>query len=271
VIWEKKFYPLGSYWKNIQCAVDNEVVVTVGGLKGEEYPKIYAFNGKTGEILWTYSKAPIIVMTQHGLFAGDDNKISLIRSIDGKIIWEIKLNNVSVIRKMMYKEEKLFVNTDGFYQYFVVDINGNVISEYKQESDFHNEHEEANFTPTLPFGNINAGEAYVRHFGDVLYSAAVYEKSADSPLWKSNTYSISNFLLYGNYVVWISPDDKIIKADKNNGQILDEIKITPSIYFFDNNSDKQHAGYYLCGNEEEKMVYLLLGNSRQLFAISTLE
>ena len=273
VIWEKQFYSISSDFGNIQCTASDGVLVAIGSLDGVENSMAYAFDGKSGRILWTYNDASLLVMTKYGLFiGGNKNDILLINPKDGEIIWQIKLNNMRSIRKMIYEEELLFVYTDGFYQYFIVDSSGEIISKYLQESTFNNDYGNINFVPYLPFGNNNTiSDVYIRQFGDILYSAAIYESSTDKLLWKSDTYSISNFLFYEKSVIWISPDDKLIKADKTNGQVLDEIKISPSFSFFDNNPDKQHAGYYLCGDDKENLIYLLLGDSRQLFSISFLE
>lgn len=272
VVWEKQFYPLNSISRIVQCAATDGILIAIGSLDGVENTKIYAFEGISGNILWTYNDAFVTVMTEHGLFVGgNQDDILLIRPNDGKIIWQLKLNSTGSIRNMMYKDGLLFVNVNGFYQYFVIDSKGQIVSKHKQESSFYNEYEDVHFVPNLPFGNAARGEFYIRQFGDILYSAAAYTNSTDKPLWESETYSISNFLLYQNYVLWVSPDDKIIKADKTNGQVLDEIEITPSFIFFDNNPDKQHAGYYICGDDKENLIYLLLGDSRQLISISVLE
>jgi outer membrane protein assembly factor BamB len=274
VVWEQQFYPSGNYFGNVQCAAGNGALVVIGSLDGVENSMAYAFDGKSGKTLWTYKDAFLLVMTEYGLFiGGNENDILLLDPKDGRIIWQIKLNNIRSIRKIMYEEGLLFVYTDGFYQYFVIDSSGKIISKYLQESTFNNDHANTHFAPHLPFGSNNAtSDVYIRQFGDITYSVAAYKSSTDELLWKSKTdSSISNFLLYSQYILWVSPDDKLIKANKINGQILDEAEISPSFIFFDNNPDKQHAGYYLCGDDQNKLIYLLLGDSRQLFSISVLE
>lgn len=272
VTWERQFYPSSIYFGSDQCATVDGVLIAIGSLDGIEPPKVYAFDGKSGNVLWTHDDAFVMAISKYGLFVGDNkNNVLLIHPKDGETIWQIKLNNIRNIRKMMYEEELLFVNTDGFSQYFVIDSSGKTVSEYREESDFYNEYKDLHFIPNLPFSSIASGDIYIRQFGDILYSVAAYKRSTDELLWKSKTYSISNYLPYKEYILWVSPDDKLIKADKTNGQILDKTEIIPSINFFDNNPDKQHAGYYLCGDDKENLIYLLLGDSRQLFSISVLE
>jgi len=69
--------------------------------------------------------------------------------------------------------------------------------------------------------------------------------------------------------LWISPDDYIKIADKLTGNVLENIEITPSIKFFTSGSNKQHLGYYICSDDKAGMAYVILGDSRQIFALKS--
>jgi len=90
-------------------------------------------------------------------------------------------------------------------------------------------------------------------------------------LWKVEGDSISNYIVFGNYVTWISQEDQIKFADKYKGNVIWTIEIKPSMDYFDITTNKQHLGYYLCTDESLSNVFVVLGDSRQLFAVEIIE
>jgi len=54
----------------------------------------------------------------------------------------------------------------------------------------------------------------------------------------------------------------------STGKLMYETTIEPPIEFFNVDRDVQHAGYYLCSDAENRVLYIILGDSRQLFAFS---
>jgi hypothetical protein len=272
IVWTMDFHPLGNYLGNIQCAAIDGTLSVVGNLDIPSKPMVYGFEGISGKLTWTLADIGILEASEYGLFVGNQEAgISLIQPGDGKTIWNTRLANSDYVRAIMYKEDLLFVNTNGYFQYFVIDQNGKIISKYNHLSDFKNDYGHIDFIPDADVFNDADGDVYLRQFGDILYSAAIYDSFTNKLLWKSNSYSISNFLLYKNYVIWLSGDDKLVMANKYDGKVLFESKISPSINFFDDNPDKQHAGYYLCGDDKSDLIYLVLGDSHQLFSINILE
>lgn len=268
VMWEQQFYSLSSYFGDVQCAATDGILIAVGGLTSQEKVSIYAFDGVTGKVLWIYPYDGVVDISNHGLFVGDGSaNIYLIHPKTGDIIWKTTLENANYVKALDYSDGYLFVNTEGYYHFFVLNSGGEVVSNHVNELDFQKTYKNSKFIPVLPFGTISSDDKYLKQNGDVLYSLSVYEKFNDELIWNTTTYAISNFVLFNEYVLWLSPDDELILADFATGIVIEKASIVPSINFFDNNSDKQHAGYYLCADDKESLVYLILGDSRQLFAV----
>ena len=227
----------------------------------------FALSGTNGSQLWNSNVTGSLAISEYGLFIGDGTTVYLVDLQDGQVKWERQMQSADNITSVMYHNNLLFVNATGTYTYFVLNRDGKVISQYLQASDFRSDYKDINFFPDLSFGYTFGKNVYVEHRGNALYSGYIYDKSSDKPLWAIERDSISNFLIFNSYVLWISPDDKIKVADQISGEILETIAITPSIGFFDPNPNKQSAGYYLCGDSKSGLIYVILGDSHQLLAI----
>jgi hypothetical protein len=68
--------------------------------------------------------------------------------------------------------------------------------------------------------------------------------------------------------LWIANDGVIKIADKYNGNVVESINVDPGIDFFNPNVNVQYYGYYLCGDNQSNNLYIILGDSRQIFAVN---
>jgi outer membrane protein assembly factor BamB len=269
VMWDQQFYVPSSGFKAIQCVSKEGGIFVVGSPDPTHKIMIFALTGKNSDLLWSFNSSGRIAVSEHGLFVGDGTSAYLLELQNGQIKWQTQLLDAKNITSVMYDNDLFFVNATGVHTYFVLNKDGQVITKYLHASDFHSNYKDIPFFPNLPFGYAIGQNIYIEHRGNALYSGYVYDAATQKPLWEMERDSISNFLIFNDYVLWISPDDKIKIADQMSGKLLDTIAITPSIGFFDSDANKQAAGYYLCGDEKFGLIYVVLGDSHQLFAIET--
>ncbi len=168
---------------------------------------------------------------------------------------------------MMYYENLLFVNGSG-YPFYVLDTEGTIISKYSQVESFRSAYSAVPFYPTLPFGVVIDEDIQIVQTGNSLYSADIHDRNSSAKLWQITRDSISNFAVIGNSILWIASDGTIKIADKYTGAARDSFNVDPNIDFFNSGINIQHSGYYLCGNSESNHLYVILGDSRQIFAIN---
>jgi hypothetical protein len=258
VKWEQQAYILSNSFRTVQCVATAGVIVLVGSQDVTVRPKIFALDGKTGALLWDFDSAGVLAYSDDGLFIGEETKVYLVDPRTGL---------VRNITGMMYYDKLLFINGTGIYSFYVIGNDGQTISKHTQPLDFHSTYKKVPFYPDLPFGYAVSDDIFVEQRGNILYSGYVIDRLTNELLWHVDQDSISNFVILNNFVYWVSSDDQVKIANKHSGNLIETIKIAPSIEFFDANIAKQHAGYYLCGDNEMGFIYLILGDSRQLFAI----
>lgn len=271
VVWEKQAYVLSSAYKRVQCVATDDIIVIVGSQGVNDQPEIFALDGKTGDLLWSVDNVGVLAKSDDGLFIGDGTKVSLIDPRTGLAKWQEQLLGIRNITGMMFYDGLLFVNGTGVYTYYVMATNGKVVSKYIQPTDFFTNYKNVPFYPDLPYGYIMSNDIFIQQRGDILYSGYVYESLTNKLLWQVEEASISNFVVLKDYIYWVSSDDYIKIADKYSGDLIDTIKIVPSIAFFDPDSVKQNSGYYLCADSQSNSLYVILGDSRQIFALNLMK
>ncbi len=267
MVWDRQFYVLSSSFKDVQCTSSEGMVTLIGSPDSANKPMTFTLSGSDGSLLWSIDSAGSLAISKYGLFIGDGTMAYLVDTQAGQIKWKKQIPGADNITSVMYSNDLFFVDAKGVYTYFVLSKDGQVISKYLQASDFHSVYKDIYFFPDLPFGYAIGQNIYIEHRGNALYSGYVHDISSHELLWERQRASISNFLIFNSYVLWISPEDKIKIADQISGEILETITITPSIDCFDNDANKQTAGYYLCGDTISGLVYVILGDSHQIFAI----
>ncbi len=266
-LWEQQAFVLSNASKNVQCASIKDVVILVGSPNSSDIPKVFALNGENGTPLWSFQGAGILAHSKEDLFIGFEKTIYSINPRTGTIKWQKQLPSIRNITGVMYYDKLVFINGSGTYGFYVLDNSGEIISKYANVSGFRSDYSKVPFYPTAPFGTVLNDNILIAQAGSGLYYGDIYDRVSNKKLWQVDGNSISNFIIINEYVVWISSDDSIKVADIYSGEILGSITIIPSIDFFDPNPNKQYAGYYLCGDSQTNNIYVVLGDSRQIFAI----
>ena len=241
-------------------------ILLVGSQNSHDTPKVFALDSNTGSLLWEFDDVGVLAHSDKSVFIGSKAIVYSVDTKTGMIEWKKQLSGIGHITNMMFFDELLFINGGGGI--YVLNNDGEVISKYSQIPTFRSEYDNIPFYPTLPFGYITDDNIQIVQTGDGLYSADIYDINSDTKLWQIDRDSISNFIIFNNHVLWIASDGAVKIADKNNGVVVESLNIEPSIDFFNTSVDIQHSGYYLCGDSQSNNLYLILGDSRQIFAIN---
>ena len=196
-----------------------------------------------------------------------------ISPVNGKENWSTKLFFAHNIIRSLFLDEKLFISGSGF-PFIVIDpVNGKIIKSYTSIDSFRAEYPNTPFYPSSSevFDPIILGEDVIRTEGSDQFSISRMHINRYKKGWEIEQDSISNPALIENVLFYISRDDRLKAVDVNTRELIFETTIQPSIGFFDMEKDSQHDGYYVCSDEEEKILYIILGDSRQLFAFTIIK
>lgn len=268
LLWTQQVYVLNSVLKNIQCVSTKDAILLVGSQNSSDTSKVFALDGNTGSLLWEFHDVGVLAHSGESVFIGSETVVYLVDPMTGEIKWQKQLLGIRHITNMMYYDNLLFINGSGTYFFYVLNHDGGIISRYSQISAFRSEYSNVPFYPTLPFGDVVEDDIQIAQTGDGLYSADIYNRNSDTKLWQIDRDSISNFIVFNDHVLWIASDGVIKIADKYNGSVIESFNVDPSIDFFNPSINVQHAGYYLCGDSQSNNLYVILGDSRQIFAIN---
>jgi hypothetical protein len=269
VLWKKEIYTLNSALKKVPCVATQGVIVLVGSSNAQNQANILAFESSSGDEVWhiDIDNIGILANSEYGIFIADGVNLYLVEPKTGHIKWRKELLDIRNITSMMYVDGFLYINGTGIYSYYVIGSDGQVISKHTQLSDFYTHYSQIPFYPELPFGYVYGKDYFIEQRGDAIYSGYVSNRFTNELLWQIKKDSISNFEIYDNNVLWISVDSQIKIANGVSGNLIEAIEIDPKIDFFNPTDNIQHRGYYICSDNQSRMIYVILGDSRQIFAL----
>jgi len=227
LLWEKIFYVVGSTNK-VQCLASQGVLVLMGSPDSKSKASIYALDGNTGSNLWNLDITGVLTASNDIIYIGSGEDVYAVEPVTGRVIWQKSITGARNITSLMFYESMLYIDATGFAEFYTIDKNGQNVEEYKRASDFYSANENVPFFPTLPYGYIAKEDIFIEQRGSGLYSANVINRYSNKLLWKVEGDSISNYIVFGNYVTWISQEDQIKFADKYKGNVIWTIEIKPS-------------------------------------------
>ena len=266
LLWTQQVYVLNG--KNIQCLSTKDAILLIGSQNSSDTPKVFALDGNTGILLWEFDDVGVLAHSGESVFIGSKTIVYLVDPKTGVIKWQKQLPGIRYITNMIYHDNLLFINGSGTYFFYVLNNDGEIISRYSQVSAFRSEYSDVPFYETLPFGVVVKDDIQIVQTGNGLYSADIYDRNSDTKLWQIDRDSISNFIVFNDHVLWIASNGVIKIADKYNGSVVESFNVDPSIDFFNTSVNVQYPGYYLCGDSQSNNLYVILGDSRQIFALN---
>lgn len=220
-----------------------EVIVSYDGTKGIEK---YDRNGK---LIWSYPVTGVLYTYVYGdqlqLFMHPDN-FRVLKLEDGSVIEELK-------------NQKVIFSTET--KRFVKDVN--LEAKSKDLSQVFWSVEKGNQIRLRP--SVLKDFVFFRT-GNTMGPVTAVNQTTGQVLWQTDPNIISNiaYLSQNERVIILSRDGKLLSIDASTGkqEIWAEFSNTP----FTLNGEKVVGGYELAYDENAQILYLLLGDSRQLLA-----
>jgi outer membrane protein assembly factor BamB len=269
LLWTKPIFTLGSSFGNA-CYAFNNVVYIIGSEKSQERLKLIALNSSNGETLWTKENVSGFTHSDDQLFTYSGRTLQSLSPLDGKENWSITLWGIRTIYRIFYFEDLLFISGSGLPFMVVNPEDGKIKSEYLSVDGFREIYSTIPFFPSSsePFESIIINDDVISTSGNISFSITRWHIDPFIRYWEIKDRSISNSTLISNKLLYISNEDKIIAVDVDSGEELFSEEIEPSIGFNDYQNNTQHDGYYVCSDDKRNLLFIILGDSRQLFAFS---
>jgi outer membrane protein assembly factor BamB len=265
--WERTIFTLSGALERNQCVTSDGSVLVVGSLDVNDPEHLMSFNGSDGTLLWSSQAAGELAITNGQVYVGDQNTIFSLAVSDGSVIWTSNLTGARNIVGLMYYDNLVFVSATGSFPFFTLTPDdGKIKDKFYTTADFRNRFPGVPFYPDFPYSTILSNGIILEQRGDITYSVNAYDNPSHELVWHTDAEVISNIAVMGNTVFMLTADSSLNLVDIRNGNTLLTLPIEPKIDFYNLENNIQHAGYYLCADDINKYLYVILGDSRQMIS-----
>jgi outer membrane protein assembly factor BamB len=270
VIWEKPIYTEDDSF-GCPCVAMDGTFIVIGSEESEGKDQMISLDSKDGKTKWSKEVGLRFSNSRTQLFIGNGQTVISLSPVDGSENWKTFLPEARHIGKQFYFDDKLYINASGSPFFVLSPEDGRVIEKYSSVDGFRRDYPTVPFYQNLNFQPIIIGDDSILSLGDSLYTIRRENLTSNNLVWEIVNDAISNSTIINNTLFYISKDDKLKAIDVNTGELLYDASIQPSIEFFNLEKMTQHDGYFVCSDQANKFLYVILGDSRQLFAFSVSE
>lgn len=230
---------------------------------------VIAFDSQTGNLLWQSNdtNGQSIISLQSKVVVGGIGEVFALDISNGNTLWSTSLPLSRSVTNMYNLKNLIYVDTVSS-RYFVLDENSGEILQ-TVEYDASN----------LPYWRNIPNGAYWQ--SPVFYNNYVYGRTGlrigrafaidvdnTSELWSTSDNVISNIWVTSSYAYVVTQDGKLLKINLKTGQqkVIVEFDLTPFKLTNQATGGFEYSYYIVVDPGDEKLVYVLLGDSAQLFA-----
>lgn len=265
LLWEREVFTVSGL-KDIQVVAFGGKVFFLGSTDSTEPFGIVAMQGDNGKALWVkQSNFSNLAVNSDALYVGKQSYIYALDIETGDEIWSTKLPGLHNNVMYLYAVDNILYTRGSTSGQHLKDIKtGNV---FDTTQPFK----------SLPAGILNYVPAITKEkifLGAGLYiaqSGTAYQRSPYQFLWRTEKENvISNVAASENVAYFLTYDDELLMLDANTGDKLGAIHFEPSINFFEDMGASQHDGYRIAVDGENNLLYVILGDSNQMFAFEIL-
>ncbi len=266
-VWEKTLYTLSVSSTNSQCVSFGNMLYVIGSLNENEAAQLIALDGNDGALLWSFPITGKLANSDDELFIGHEDTLLALDPSNGSHIWKTTLPYTKDIVKLFYHQGILFVSSTGSFPFFTIEpSNGTVIDKFISVEDFRSRFPDIPFFPDFPYETVLYENLILEQLGNIAYSVYAIDSETRQTVWHVDDTIISNIAVLGTTVFILSTNSSLELIDITNGELIESLPVLPKIDFYNIENNVQYSGYYLCADEEERLLYLILGDSRQLIA-----
>jgi outer membrane protein assembly factor BamB len=260
LLWVKTVFNPGFSAR--QLAARDGKVFFVGSLSQHGRYALVALESDSGKELWQAPEADTVDVSPDMVYV--DYRDSVVAyTLTGEKLWRTKLrvNNIATIDAV---DGKLYVRAYGAH--LLDAVTGELLATSPLYDIFI-----GNFAPGI-FYSIADTPAFTEHrvftrdVGMDFSAALALDRQSGHILWRTADYVISNIAATESLAFVITYEDELQILDARTGKLLENIQIEPSINFFDAETQRYERIYQLAVDQTHQMLYVLLGDSNQLFA-----
>ena len=265
LLWSQEVFT-GHVVTQKKLAATDGIVFFIGSLSQSDRGGLIALDGESGKMLWQVEDAHSLDATPAGVFVEYTSYVHAYNPHTGDELWSKRLPGARNVAYLYFINDELYINTTGSYVYYRLDAQtGEVLERSLGNSIF------TDFDPWI-FSHLPAiieNTIYFWKVGAVSTPASsilAVSRDSDQVLWKSEDNVISNVAATATRVYFVTYDDELQVLDGSTGDPIVALQIEPSINFFDREIDSVSDGYQLAVDPDKQLLYLILGDSNQMFA-----
>ncbi len=278
------------------------VLTILGNLNNHENVSLFAFDAENGDILWAggTGKESTLRTDAAVLYVGDggSGRVTTYNLHSGKNIWSEPLPNTRSVRRIYVTDDLLQINAS-FENFFLINARtGNLIKRSKHELDqdiflitdqvmFIQQPTTSILQAISMISNsliwdVDVEKAF--HQGPVFTDDIIFIRTerglgsifaigrhTGNILWKTERNVISNVVAKETTVYYLTWDGKLIGLDARTGEQESSITFKPNPFILNGPNNPVVGGYHVAVDEEEGVLYAVLGDSKQLFAFEIVE
>ena len=240
-----------------QLAATNGKVFLVGSLSQNGPRALVALESENGRESWSVPEAFTVDVAPDMVYVDYRNSV-VAYSLKGEEIWRTKPPWARNIGYFSAVDGILYVSA-GSGLHLLDAMTGELMDSITE------------YDPALAMYYWNR-PAFVNRYvfklnhGSVFGAVLAIDRKSGEILWQSADNVISNAAANENLVFLITHEDELQILAASTGKLLEKIPIEPSINFFDEEINPQYEGYSLAVDQTNQILYVLLGDSNQLFA-----
>jgi len=267
LLWVQDVYIAFVSKETKMVAVDG-MVLFLGSTKPTERGMLVALQGNDGRTVWQKPGSfREISADSEALYVGGLSWIFSFALESGETIWSTKLpgfhNNVMYIYAV---DDVLYTRGSTSGQHLKNIKTGEIFDISQPFRSLPSGILEA-YIPTITKDKIFYGSGK-----DAFSSASAWQRQPYYDfLWKTEEENvISNVAASDKVAYFLTYNDDLLMLDVNTGEKLGKIHFEPSINFFENQGASQGNGYHVAVDDENNLLYVILGDSNQMFAFKVL-
>jgi outer membrane protein assembly factor BamB len=271
-IWTRQNVYIENYDQPQMIAVGGKLVL-IGSETENGLSSLLAFDGASGTTIWKYgnNSANVVTTSSSVLFVGEVGNVIAINPTDGRIIWSTNLPARSVT-KVLVRGTTLHADTVSGNHFFLDPVTGKSIQSIDYTiDDAPNENvpQLSNHRMNLDYiGNISLFQKQINWPSVKEVEIIATDETSGIQLWSSTLPLIGRAAPSPLGVFALQTDGKLLHLNTISGMSSNIVQFDPTLtkqYQYQDGA-YQNYGYFVTVDNESQMLYVYLGDSRQLFA-----
>lgn len=245
-----------------QLAATNSKVFFIGTLSQRSTSGLVALDNQNGSELWHIFHARTVEVGSDMVYV-DDQSYVVAYTLAGKKVWRTGLltggKSVSYIHLV---DGRLY--TESATLHHILDASSGKRLEISSDLEqFQTDFSDWYFSNMSTF----VGKyVFVRENSQFFSKAFAFNRENQNVEWQTADNVISNVVATEKLAFVITYENELRILDAKTGKLVEKIQIEPSINYFSEEIDSESRVYQLAIDQTTQTLYVLLGDSNQLFA-----